>query len=102
MKGDKNMSKAKDNMYTAMRWFDEHPNISIEEKVAIVYELWQNYRIDEDEEEELYRYVDPEEKVNNPGEVWYDWLWANNLDIPDIIEEQMRVENLNVLKEMIK
>ena len=82
------MSKAKDNMYLAMRWFDEHPNISIEEKVAIIYELWQNYRIDDDEEEELYRYVDPEDKVNNPGEVWYDY----NLNIPDIVSEQITKE----------
>lgn len=98
MKGDKNMSKAKNNMYTAMRWFDEHPDLTVEEKVVYVYELWNNYRIDEDEEEELYRYVDQEEKVNNPGDLW----WDNDLPIPDIIEEQMRVENLNVLKEMIK
>lgn len=98
MKGDKNMSKAKNNMYTAMRWFDEHPDLTVEEKVVYVYELWSNYRIDEDKEEELYRYVDPEEKVNNPGDLW----WDNDLPIPDIIEEQMRVENLNVLKEMIK
>ena len=90
------MSKAKDNMYTAMRWFDEHPDLTVEEKVVYVYELWNNYRIDEDEEEELYRYVDPEEKVNNPGDLW----WDNDLPIPDIIEEQMRVENLNVLKDV--
>ena len=82
------MSKAKDNMYTAMRWFDEHPNVSIEEKVVIVHELWQNYRIDDDEETELYLYVDPEEKVNNPCELWYDY----NLDIPDIVSEQIAKE----------
>lgn len=92
MEGDENMSKAKDNMYLAMRWFDEHPNISIEEKVAIIYELWQNYRIDDDEETELYLYVDPEEKVNNPGEIWYDWLLDYNLDIPDIVSEQITKE----------
>lgn len=82
------MSKAKDNMYLAMRWFDEHPNVSIEEKVVIVHELWQNYRIDDDEETELYLYVDPEEKVNNPCELWYDY----NLDIPDIVSEQIAKE----------
>lgn len=92
------MSKAKDNMYTAMRWFDEHSDLTVEEKVVYVYELWQNFRIDDDEEEELYRYVDPQNLVDNPAELW----WCYDKEIPDVVSEQIRIENLNVLKEMIK
>lgn len=92
------MSKAKDNMYTAMRWFDEHSDLTVEEKVVYVYELWQNFRIDDDEEEELYRYVDPQNLVDNPAKLW----WCYDKEIPDVVSEQIRIENLNVLKEMIK
>ena len=92
------MSKSKDNMYLAMRWFDDHSDLTVEEKVVYVYELWQNFRIDDDEEEELYRYVDPQNLVDNPAELW----WYYDKEIPDVVSEQIRIENLNILKEMIK
>lgn len=82
------MSKAKDNMYLAMRWFDEHSDLTVEEKVIYVYELWQNYRIDEDEEVELYDYVDPDDKVDSPHELWMGY----HNRIPDIVSEQLEKE----------
>lgn len=79
------MSKSKDNMYLAMRWFGEHPDLTVEEKVIYVYELWQNYRIDEDEEVELYDYVDPNDEVDSPYELWMGY----DKTIPDIVCESL-------------
>lgn len=79
------MSKSKDNIYLAMRWFDEHSDLTVEEKVIYVYELWQNYKIDEDEEVELYDYVDPNDEVDSPHELWMGY----DKKIPDIVCESL-------------
>lgn len=44
---------------------------SIKDMVAEVYNLYQDYLINEKQEEELYRIVDPEDIENSPSELWY-------------------------------
>ena len=39
--------------------------------VAEIYNLFQDYVISEDQEEELYNLVDPEDEENSPGELWF-------------------------------
>lgn len=48
------------------------PQYSIKDLVAEVYNLYQDYLINEAQEEKLYRMVDPEEEENNPAELWYN------------------------------
>lgn len=43
----------------------------IKDLVAEVYNLFQDYLISEEQEEELYAIADPEEKYNSPAEYWY-------------------------------
>lgn len=45
---------------------------SIKDLVAEVYNLYQDYLVNEDQETELYSLVDPEDKENSPAELWYD------------------------------
>ena len=40
--------------------------------VAEVYNLYQEYLISESQEDKLYKLVDPEDKENNPAELWFD------------------------------
>lgn len=44
---------------------------SIRDMVAEVYNLYQEYLINEYQEEELYRIVDPEDIESSPSELWY-------------------------------
>ncbi len=44
---------------------------SIKDLVAEVYNLFQEYLINENQEEELYRLVDPEDAEDCPAELWY-------------------------------
>lgn len=43
----------------------------IKDLVAEVHNLYQEYLISEDQEVELYELVDPEDKENNPCELWF-------------------------------
>ena len=46
--------------------------IDIKDLVAEVYNLFQDYRISSDQEDELYKLVDPEDKIDSPSMLWYD------------------------------
>ena len=45
---------------------------SIEDLVAEIYNLYQEYLISEKQELELYWIVDPDDVVSCPCELWYD------------------------------
>lgn len=47
---------------------------SIPYVVGYIYNLFQNYEIDEDEEEYLYKLADPEERFNSPSKYDIDGL----------------------------
>lgn len=59
-------------------WFDSH-DMSVARKVVIVYDLWQNYIIGEYDEAELYQWVDPEDEIDNPAELWFETDLNNEL-----------------------
>ena len=44
----------------------------VKDLVAEVHNLFQEYLISPEQEDELYKLVDPEDKVANPAELWYD------------------------------
>jgi hypothetical protein len=59
---------------------------SIEDLVAEVHNLYQDYMISEAQELELYNLVDPEDQVDSPAELWYNdygcvnlWQFAQDL-----------------------
>ena len=62
----------KDCIVLCKNWFDKHPKYSIEKKVICIYDLYQSYIIDEDVETELYAYVDPDDTIQNPAELWFN------------------------------
>ena len=43
---------------------------SIKDCVGYIYGLFQNYQLSEDQEVELYMFVDPDELWNSPSEYW--------------------------------
>lgn len=45
---------------------------SIKDLVAEVHNLFQDYRISPEQEEDLYNIVDPENKEDSPAELWYN------------------------------
>lgn len=53
-------------------------NYSIPYLVGCVYDLFQDYLISEEQEEELYNLVDPEELYNSPSEYWEDIMQGGN------------------------
>ncbi len=63
------------------KWFNSHEEYPIEQKVIWIYDLYQNYRIEEDEEEELYEHVDPNNEINefSPCELWWNDNTTNKL-----------------------
>ena len=61
------------------KWFDSHKEISVEQKVIWIHDLYQNYTISEKEEEELYSYVDPDDKIDCPADLWYEDFSVNEL-----------------------
>lgn len=59
---------------------------SIENLVAEIHNLYQEYIISEAQELELYNLVDPEDQVDSPAELWYKdygcvnlWQFAQDL-----------------------
>ena len=44
---------------------------SIKDLVAEVHNLFQDYLISEEQEEDLYKLVDPEDIETSPAELWY-------------------------------
>ena len=56
---------------------------TIEQILGFIYGLYSDYKIDEDIEGPLYRYVDPDDTHNDraPAEYWWDWSGENPLDI---------------------
>ena len=47
------------------------PEYSVKDLVAEIHNLYQDYLINEKQEEELYNIADPDEVENNPAELWY-------------------------------
>ncbi len=45
---------------------------SVKDLVAEVHNLYQDYLINEKQEEVLYNLVDPDEIEHSPAELWYD------------------------------
>ena len=57
---------------------DEH---SIDEVCGCIYGLYNDYLINNPQEEELYEYADPDNTMKiGPGEAWYEWEGKNPLD----------------------
>ena len=52
---------------------------TIEQLLACVYDLFQNYQIDEDEENELYDFLDPKEEFNFVSDYWMKMDFPNPL-----------------------
>lgn len=44
----------------------------IKNVVAEIYNLYQDYLINEEQEEELYIFADPDGLYNSPSEYWFD------------------------------
>ena len=44
---------------------------NLKDLVAEVHNLYQDYLINEKQENELYELVDPDDKENSPAELWY-------------------------------
>ena len=44
---------------------------SIKDLVAEIYNLFQDYLINQNQEEELYSIVDPDNTENCPGDLWF-------------------------------
>ena len=44
---------------------------SVRDLVAEIHNLYQDYLINEKQEEELYNIADPKETENSPAELWY-------------------------------
>lgn len=61
-------------------WFDNHPEYSVKQKVIWIHDLYQEYEITEKEEDELYAYVDPDDTIQNPAELWFDDDSVNELE----------------------
>lgn len=47
--------------------------------VACIYDLFQNYIIDEDQERDLYYMADPDDEYNNCSEYWHEMNYDNPL-----------------------
>ena len=45
---------------------------SVKNLVAEVHNLYQDYLINEEQEDELYKLVDPEDKEDSPAELWFN------------------------------
>ena len=52
---------------------------SIKNLIAEIYNLFQESMISEDEESYLYSLIDPDEKINNPAELWFDGYGCSEL-----------------------
>lgn len=64
----------------AKAWFDKNRNrYSADELCIFIYDLWQDGIIEDDEEDELYAYADPDNLCTEPCELWYDWEKENPL-----------------------
>ena len=74
------MSEVKINMNNLKDQLDKL-EMDIPSKLACIYDLWQNYEIEEKEEEELYDYVDPNEEYNNVSEYWWNMDYENPLKV---------------------
>lgn len=57
----------------------ERDGFTIPQQLACIYDLYQDYRIDEPEEIDLYFYVDPDEEFNNVSEYWHEMDFENPL-----------------------
>ena len=53
--------------------------------VGWIHDLYENYEVDEEEEEYLYAIADPEERFNSPCEYWWCIDWDK-----DFTEEEIR------------
>lgn len=51
----------------------------IQEKLACIHDLFHNYLIDEEQEEELYKFVDPDNDFNNVHSYWENYIGENPL-----------------------
>ena len=51
----------------------------IKNMVGFVYDLFQEYLISEEQEDELYLLVDPKEEFNECGDYWYEYVGKNPL-----------------------
>jgi hypothetical protein len=54
-------------------------NWEIPKMVACIYDLWQNYYIDDDEEDYLYSLADPNDEYNNCSDYWREMNYENPL-----------------------
>ena len=54
-------------------------DMDIPSKLACIYDLWQERVLSDEQEEELYALVDPEEKYNNVYDYWYYMDFDNPL-----------------------
>ena len=59
-------------------------DMDIPSKLACIYDLWQDYILSDEQEEHLYRLVDPEDKHNDVTEYW------NNMDYDNPLLEVLR------------
>jgi len=57
----------------------EQNGYTIPQMLACIYDLYQDYMIDEPDELDLYFYVDPDEEYNNVSEYWREMDYANPL-----------------------
>lgn len=53
--------------------------MSIQNILACIHDVWQNYLIDEDEENYLYNIADPNEEYNDVHDYWYNMDFENPL-----------------------
>ena len=71
---------------------DEH---YLEQWIVWVYDLYQNFEIEEDEEEYLYGYFDPEDKVSNPAELWFSGIYEEKNPLTAILDRANREIKVN-------
>ena len=69
------------NMESLKEQLDNLVDMNITDKLACIHDLYQNYEISEEEEEELYKYVDPYDDYNNVFEYWNDMDYENPLKV---------------------
>lgn len=62
----------------AMLRYMEHDGWDITYRLACIYDLFMDYLISIKQEEELYNFVDPEEKYNDVSKYYYDDEFCRN------------------------
>lgn len=54
--------------------------VSVPDMLGWIYGLYDEYSLSEEQEEELYSFVDPDDEYNEaPHDYWYEWVGENPL-----------------------